>query len=173
MVLMRAISVIAAAMACAACGGGPARAGELPFRGAPATVLVFFSPHCHCFLAHEERLRALYGRYHERGVAFFLVNSEVGTNKEELETVARGLAYASWMDTGAKLADSVGADYATFTVVADAGGRVRYRGGIDSDRDSLHDHATPYVADALDDVLAGRDPRVTEAKALGCTLQKW
>jgi hypothetical protein len=47
------------------------------------------------------------------------------------------------------------------------------RGGIDSDHDNLHDGATPYVAEALDDVLARREPRVTEAKALGCTLQKW
>jgi hypothetical protein len=175
MVLMRGLTVIAAVMACAACSGGPTRTGEVPFHGSSATVLVFFSPHCHCFLAHEERLRELYARYHERGVAFYLVDSEVGASgrKDELETLARGIAYSPWMDAGAKLAEQVGAEYATFTVVADARGRVRYRGGIDSDRDNLHDDATPYVADALDDVLAGREPRLTEAKALGCTLQKW
>ena len=171
--MTRTLSLIAAMLACAACGGGPAREGELPFRGSPATVLVFFSPHCHCFVAHEERLRALYARYHERGVAFYLVDSEVGARKDELEARARGIAYTPWMDAGAKLADEVGAEYATFTVVADARGRVLYRGGIDSDHDNLHDGAISYVADALDDVLAGREPRLTEAKALGCTLQKW
>jgi hypothetical protein len=167
--------LVTAVVACAGCSGGPARTGEVPFRSPSATVLVFFSPHCHCFITHEERLRELYARYHDRGVAFYLVDSEIGASgrKDELETRARAITYSPWMDAGAKLADEVGAEYATFTVVADARGRVRYRGGIDSDRDNLHDGAIPYVADALDDVLAGREPRIMEAKALGCTLQKW
>ena len=77
------------------------------------------------------------------------------------------------IDAGAKIADELGAEYSSFTVVTDARGRVRYRGGIDSDVDALHDDAVPYVASAVEDVLAGREPRFVEEKALGCALRKW
>jgi hypothetical protein len=163
------------AIAGSACAGRNIAATEIPMRGEAATVLVFSSPGCHCMRAHVPRLRALYDRFHDRGVAFFLVDSEVGASKERDETEARGqgLPYPVLIDAGAKIAEEVGADYASFTVVADAKGRVRYRGGIDSDRDVLHDDAVPYVASALEDVLAGREPRFIEEKALGCALRKW
>ena len=48
-------------------------------------------------------------------------------------------------DPGATLAKELGAQYATYSVVLDADGRVRYHGGIDSDKNHLHDDATPYL----------------------------
>jgi len=159
----------------AACTAATPPATTVPFRGAPATVLVFYSPHCHCLAAHEPRLFALYERYHPRGVQFYFVDSEVGATPERdaAEARAYGYPFSIVTDAGAKLADRVDAQYASYTVVADAQGRIRYRGGIDSDAIHLTDDATPYLADALDDLLAGRDPRRPEAKALGCALQKW
>jgi hypothetical protein len=138
-------------------------------------VLVFYTPDCHCLRAHEARLRALYDRFHDRGVSFFLVDSEIGGSQERDETDARsrGLPYTVVIDRGARIADEVGAEYSSFTVIADARGRVLYRGGIDSDRDELHEDAVPYVASALEDVLSGREPRFVEEKALGCALRKW
>lgn len=168
-------SILFAVLFLTACASAPPRATTVPFRGAPATVLVFYSPHCHCLAAHEARLLSLYQRYHTRGVQFFLVDSEVGATPEldETEVRARGYPFPMITDAGAKLANSVGAEYATYTVVADAQGRVRYHGGIDSDGIHLTDDATPYVANALDDLLAGRAPRTPEGKAMGCALQKW
>jgi hypothetical protein len=58
-------------------------------------------------------------------------------------------------------------------VVLDAQGRLRYHGGIDSDRSHLHDDAQPYLGDALVDLLSGRSPRVAEGKTLGCALRTW
>ena len=48
----------------------------LPSR-APWTVLVFFSPTCHCLEQHDARLVALYEAYHARGVQFLMEDSEV------------------------------------------------------------------------------------------------
>lgn len=159
----------------AACAAAPPPATTVPFQGAPATVLVFYSPHCHCLSAHEARLLALYERYHPRGVQFYLVDSEVGATPERdaAEVRAHGYPFSMVTDAGAKLADQVGAKYASYAVVADAQGTIRYRGGIDSDAIHLTRDATPYLANALDDLLAGRDPRTPEAKALGCALQTW
>lgn len=183
------------ALCCASCAttrGGPPLAVEVPSvpvvgprgesldahalaRGAPLTVLIFFSPDCHCLSAHEPRLRALYDAYHSRGVQFFMVDSEVrgSLGRDAAEANRRGYPFPILGDRGAKLADALGAEYATYTVVLDAGARVHYRGGIDSDKSHLHDDATPYLQDALEDLLAAREPRYPEGKTLGCSLQKW
>ena len=144
-------------------------------RVASLTVLVFFSPDCHCLSVHEPRLRALYDAYRPRGVEFFMVDSEVrgSLERDAEEAKRRGYPFPILGNRGARLADALGAEYATFTVVFDSGGRVRYRGGIDTDKSHLHEGATTYLKDALDDLLANREPRLADGKTLGCSLQKW
>jgi hypothetical protein len=144
-------------------------------RSAPLTVLVFFSADCHILALHEPRLRALFDAYHPRGVQFLMIDSEVRASAERdvAEAGRRGYPFPILLDRGAKLADALGAEYATYAVVLDAGARVRYHGGIDTDRAHLRDDATPFLRDAIEDLLANREPRVTESKTLGCALQKW
>ena len=89
------------------------------------------------------------------------------------EAARRGYAFPILIDPKARLADALGAEYATYSVIVDAQGRVRYRGGFDSDKTHMRESAAQYVRDALDDLLAGRPPRVAEAKTLGCALEKW
>jgi hypothetical protein len=182
-----------ALVALVACGGGSTRAASSPalpsltlvdtaggtttlpadLARAKLTVVVFYAEHCPCFEVHQERLRELARTYAERGVRVVFVDSEVSASKERDAKAAseRGLP-AIVLDPGARLADALGADYATYTVVLDGAGRVRFRGGVDSDKERLHDDAQLYVKDALDDLIAGREPRVSEAKVLGCALQK-
>jgi hypothetical protein len=138
------------------------------------TAFVFFSSHCHCLDAHDARLRELDALYAPRGVAFVMVDSEAGGEaaRDAAEARRRGYRFPIVVDRGAVFADAMGAAYATYTVVVDPTGRVRYRGGIDSDRIHLHDDATFYLRDAFDDLLAGNDVRRPEGKALGCALEK-
>lgn len=136
------------------------------------TVLVFYADHCPCFRVHEDRIKELDKTYGPRGVRFLLVDSEVEATLERDTASARERSLPPIaIDPGAKLADALGAQYATYTVVLDEAGHVRYRGGLDSDKNRLTDDAKPYLRDALDDLLAGKTPRVAEGKALGCALQ--
>ncbi|HTR51858.1 MAG TPA: redoxin family protein [Kofleriaceae bacterium] len=139
------------------------------------TVFVFFAKDCPCFGAHEARLRALVDKYGARGVRFVIVDPEVGhTVEDDARAVSsRHLPGPVFLDSGARLASMVGAVYATYSVVVDASGQIRYRGGIDSDKSHLQADTTPYLADALDDLTAGRAPRRAEGKTLGCALQMW
>lgn len=152
-------------------GGTTTLPGDLA--RAKVTVVVFYAEHCPCFSVHEARLRDLARTYADRGVRMIYVDSEVSATRERDARAAaeRGLP-AIVLDPGGKLADALGADYATFTVVFDAEGRARYRGGIDSDKERLHDDTEAYVKNAVEDLLAGREPRTPEGKALGCALQK-
>ncbi len=139
------------------------------------TVVSFFSAHCPCQTAHDARLRELYARYHGAGVAFLAVDSEVtaSATRDAREHDARAYPFPIAEDRGAELARALGASYATYTVVLDAEGRVRYHGGIDSDRTHLRPDARAYLREAVEALLAGREPPVTSSEALGCALQTW
>ena len=184
----RALLILVACAACAEVGIAVPELPALPLASAdakrldaralaadaPFTVFVFFSAHCRCLDAHDARLRALYSAYRARGVQFVMVDSEAGRtvalDREEAER--RGYPFPMVRDPEAKLADALGVEYATHTVLTDVHSRVLYRGGIDSDKVDLHENATALLRDALDDVLTGRPPRVSDGKTLGCALRK-
>jgi hypothetical protein len=174
------IAALAGFLACASCVARESRVtvvdrSLLPGPPAQLTVLVFFSPHCHCLTLHEQRLAALYDRYAPRGVQFLMIDSEVSGSeaRDRDEAQRRGYRFPIVRDPGAKLAGMLGAEYATYSVVLDAEGRVRYHGGIDDDKTHLTERPTPYLQDAIEDVLSGREPRVTEGKTMGCALETW
>jgi peroxiredoxin len=147
-----------------------------PLRDLPAggglTVLTFFSAHCPCQRIHDPRLVALANTYQSRGVRFLSVDSEYGSSLEadKHEAKQRGYPFPVLRDEGGRLAKLLDVHYATGSVVLDAQGRVRYRGGIDTDRRSLHDDAPQYLRAALDALLSGHAPQPAEPKVLGCYL---
>jgi len=140
---------------------------------APWTVLVFFSADCPCFQAHEQRIAALARDYEPRGVRVLLVDSELEASvaRGARQSRERALEVPLVIDSDAVLADALLAEFATYSVVIDREGVIRYRGGIDSDKSFLRADATHYLRDALDDLLAGKAPRRDETEALGCVLQ--
>ncbi len=136
------------------------------------TVLVFYADRCPCFRVHEGRIRDLYRAYAPRGVDVILVDSEVDATMERATAAVRERKLPRMvLDPGGRLAEALGAEYATYSVVLDESGRVRYRGGIDSDKNRLTDTPKEHLREALDDLLAGREPRRTESKTLGCALR--
>jgi peroxiredoxin len=141
---------------------------------ARATVLTFFSAHCPCQRAHDDRLRELYERYAPAGVAFLAIDSEADSSLavDTGEARQRHFPFPIVSDKSGLFADAFDAEYATFSVVIDPSGRVLYRGGLDSDKNHLHADATPYLKNALDQWLSGRAPDPSEAKALGCSLRR-
>lgn len=106
---------------------------------------------------------------------FIAVDSEVGGTPEiaAAEGRKRQYPFPIVVDPGAHLAEQLGAEYATYTVVMNRAGQVLYRGGIDSDKQKLHDDATMYLRDALTDLTSGKVLRRSEGTALGCVLRKW
>jgi peroxiredoxin len=184
MVLTRPLVFAVALAACAP--AVPARAPSLSLAGTDdashavwdargPTVLVFYAGHCPSMRAHDARLAALAQEYRPRGVRFFLVDSEVhaSVGRDAAQARERGYAFPVLIDHGARLARALGAEYATYTVVLDAHGRVLYHGGIDSDRAHLTAHPTEYLREALEDVTARKPVRRPEADVLGCALETW
>jgi len=155
-------------------GDGSTRTFDDLVRHESVTAFVFVSADCPCLHAHLDRLRAIARDYSVKGVQLVAVDSEVGAEQRwAAEVKDLGLPFPLFIAKRGRLADALGAEYATYSVVVDGEGRVVYRGGIDTDKRLLHESATSYLRDALDDVLAKRSPRRSEGKTLGCTLRTW
>ena len=156
-------------------GEGVARDVGAIGQGAKALVVTFFSRSCPCQAAHDDRLRALAAAYAPRGVRFVSIDAEVdatAAREQRRGAPARLPVSDPRTDSQGTLADRLGADVATYSVVFDASGRARYRGGIDSDWTHPTASAEPWLRDAIEAVLRDEAPREPEKKALGCALRR-
>ncbi len=137
------------------------------------TVFVFFSAHCQCLSAHDERLMELARDYQTQGVQFFLVDSEAGDalERDRSEAQRRQYPFPILADPGGRLAQAFGVRFATTTLVVDPMGNVRYHGGIDSEKRTPDPAGRFYLKEALAALLAGKTPEFTETKSLGCYLR--
>ncbi|HYE99266.1 MAG TPA: redoxin domain-containing protein, partial [Planctomycetota bacterium] len=136
-----------------------------------AVVLLFTGIECPRGRAAEPRLADLAKAYAEKGVAFLAINAN--RNESDAE-VAEHLKKIAWpipvlRDPGGKTAAAYGVDVQPCAVLI-SGGRVRYRGLID-DHKIEEFVRTRYLRDALDAVLAGKEPAVKETPAVGCAVK--
>ena len=135
--------------------------------GAKATVLVFWSIECPCVEMIEPRLRELLVVYEKQGVEFVGVDGyPADTPKGVLAKMGTSYtAYRMLLDPKQVLTRKVGVRTAAEIVVLDASSRIRYRGNMDDD---LMEPKVLHLKDALDAILAGTEPKVTETEPYGC-----
>lgn len=165
--------------------GDPAPSFELPgvdgrshaseeFAGRPLAV-VFSCCHCPYVVAWDDRLNAV-ARDYAGQAGLVAVNANAGYLGDSFEETAdrareQGFVYPFLYDETQEVAEAYGAARTPEVFLFDAEHRLAYHGTPDSDhRDP--DGAEPYLRDALDAVLAGREPDVQEVPPVGCTI-KW
>ena len=137
------------------------------------TVFIFDSDGCPTMAAHDERISSWAKRFLDRGVRFYRIESErlergVVASKQSRPSHELLTYYA---DHSAQLAQLLGIEFATHSVVFDANGEIVYSGALDSDRVVLHADARMYLEETLEDLLANRKPRYGSPEPLGCVLQ--
>lgn len=145
---------------------------------APARVIIFTCNHCPYALAWHERLMAVGRDYAERGVRFFAINPNYATRYptdsfEAMQARVRGEAWPMpyLRDESQEVARAFGAKTTPDVFVLDADHRLRYRGAPDADYSDPAQNAA-WLREALDDVLAGREPRRAQTQPVGCSV-KW
>lgn len=146
---------------------------------APATVIVFTCNHCPYALAWHERLIAVARDYAARGVRVLAINPNDAERypRDSPEAMrARvqrgefgGVPYLR--DASQEVARSYDAKTTPDVFLLDAEGLLRYRGAPDGDYEDPAQNAL-FLRDALDAVLAGRDPEPAETPPVGCSV-KW
>ena len=142
-------------------------------KGKKAVVLVFAGIECPRSTSAEARLGDLSKKYESEGVAFYVINSNWSETVEAIaERVKKvGFPLPVLKDPDNKVADLFKVDVQPTAVLLDGELRVRYRGLIDDHKtEELVKHA--YLRDALEAVLAGKNPDPAETRSIGCAIQK-
>jgi peroxiredoxin len=146
--------------------------------GAPATVVVFTCNHCPYALAWHDRILAAARDYGDRGVRFLAVNPNDSERypADSYEAMQRRVREEDWPlpylhDESQEVARAYGAKTTPDVFVLDSERRLRYRGAPDADHSDPAENAA-WLREALDDLLAGQEPRRAETKPVGCSV-KW
>lgn len=159
------------------------------FKDAKVLVMVFTCTHCPTAQLYEERMKALVTDYGTQGVAVVAVScsSQAGLRLDELSWTDlddsfpamklraqdRGFNFPYLYDGDAPQAVSAayGPVATPHVFVFDAARRLRYLGRIDDDERGRN-IKVHYVRDAVEALLAGREPPVTQTRPIGCST-KW
>ena len=158
------------------------------FAQAEIVVIVFTCNHCPTAQAYEQRIKGLATDYRSKGVALLAINAnhaeavrldemaytDLGDTFAEMKVRAahRGFNYP-YVDDGPTQAvvEKFGAVATPHIFIFDRTRQLRFQGRIDdSERADLATHHD--TRDAIEALLAGRDPVVTQTKVFGCSL-KW
>lgn len=139
------------------------------------TVIAFLGTECPLARLYGPRLRELAARFDDEGIAFIGVNSNVQDSLTEVLAYANRarIKFPMLLDTEHRLADLLEATRTPEVMVLDAEQNIRYRGRIDNQYAISVKRSNPTVEDlanALTDLLNGREPRVTRTEAIGCVI---
>ena len=141
---------------------------------AKAVVVVFTCNHCPVAKAYEDRLLALHAKYRDKGVALVAISvSQLetdGLTEMKRRATAKKYGFSYLHDSTQKIGQAFGATSTPQVFLLDGARKVAYMGKID---DSLHIEKVtePFLADAIDAVLIGKQPEVTETKPTGCPIE--
>ncbi len=158
------------------------------FAAAKLLVVVFTCNHCPTAQAYEERIKQIQSDYRAKGVQVVAINpnsapavrfdemgyTDLGDTFEEMKQRAEHKQFNfPYLDDGDDqvVVALFGAVATPHVYIFDQARKLRFQGRIDSSEreDLAKNHET---RDALDALLAGREPAVTTTKVFGCSI-KW
>ena len=147
------------------------------YAGAPALALVQSCNHCPYVQAWEGRMKAIQRDYADRGFRLVAIGSndverypEDSFDEMRARAEREGFNFDYLYDEDQSVARALGAERTPEVFLFDADRRLAYHGAID---DSREDNAVTrhYLRDALDALLAGRDPEPADTPAVGCSVK--
>jgi mono/diheme cytochrome c family protein len=147
------------------------------FKDRPAIVVAFLGTDCPVSNLYVPRLLELEKKYRDKKVLFLAVYPNEADDLDQIagHSSDRDLPCPVLKDTEHRLADLVGAKRLGTVAVVDADGLLRYRGRID-DRYGVNARQPKAtrddLAEALDEVLAGKKVAVAETEVDGCLLDR-
>ena len=156
------------------------RGGRRPLDGFTknqAVVLVFLGAECPVSNLYLPGLIELEKQYRPKGVQFLAVypNEPDDAGKVAGHAYDRDVPFLVLKDYGQKLADAVGVTRVPTVAVLDGELTLRYRGRVDDQYGVAARRPKPTrddLAEALDEVLAGKPVTAPETEADGCLLAR-
>ena len=149
------------------------------FKTGKLLVVVFSCNHCPYVIGCEDRLNRFFADYAPRGIAMAAINSNEteghpGDSFEHMVERARDkkFQFAYLRDETQRTAIDYGALRTPHFYVFDADRKLRYTGRMDDNPRNPGKETTLELRDAVDALLAGRQPAVPVTNPLGCNV-KW
>jgi peroxiredoxin len=133
---------------------------------------------CNVVAANLAKLQDLRTTYESKGVRFFLIDSNDGETRENLQQYAAKfkITVPILMDSAQLVAEQLGIDRTGVALLIDPRTRrVVFRGPVDDQTDFEVQKPTAqhrYLADAIESLLAGRPIAPVAARSPGCLISK-
>ena len=145
------------------------------YKRAKIVVVVFTCNHCPVAVAYEDRLIQLQKDYRKHGVRFVAVNVNNNPPIDRLEGMKvraeeKRFNFPYLYDSSQKIGHDYGATVTPHVFALDKDRKIAYMGAIDDSKDEkkVTEHC---LRDALDALLAGKEPPKPVTKQFGCTVK--
>lgn len=142
-------------------------------------AVIFSCNHCPYVRAWEDRMVAIQRDYGDRGAQLLVINSnddvkypEDGFEKMKERAAEKRFNFPYLRDETQEVATAYGAQRTPEVFLFDREGVLRYHGAIDDNYQDPAAVTRHYLREALDAVLEGRDPPVSDTPPVGCSV-KW
>jgi len=137
-------------------------------------VLVFLANHCPVVTAYEDRIIDFANAYKDKGVKIIgvsvndLDSDRLPAIKERVQE--KGYPFVYGYDESQKIGREYGATNTPQFFVLDEDRVIRYMGAMDDSQTESHVTKT-YLKDAVDALLRGDSPEVSETRPVGCGVK--
>jgi hypothetical protein len=146
--------------------------------GPRGLAVIFWSPACPWVQRSDSRVVQLANRFQGSGINFALLNSNdpqqaanEGIVQMRQQADNANYTFPYLVDAGAQVARAFGATRTPEIFLFNAQGSLVYRGAIDDSPSDVALVENNFFQDALEAVVAGRQPATTTSRAFGCTIR--
>jgi len=144
------------------------------YKDSKAIVIMFIATECPVSNAYNKRMAKIYNQYKEKKVAFVGINSNKQESVSDIKSHSEknGLKFTILKDDKNKIADMFAASFTPEIYVLNSSTYdILYHGRIDDSRDESNVESND-LANALDELLAGKKITIAKTKAFGCTIKR-
>lgn len=153
------------------------------YENAKGYIVVFTCNTCPYAKAYESRIIELDKNYASKGFPVIAINpndvsQQPGDSMNEMKKRAnsKGYTFPYLRDDSQEVARAFGATKTPHVYVLNKEASEKYKvefiGAIDDSPNDPSDVSETYVEDAINSILSGKKPAITEKRAIGCTI-KW
>lgn len=153
------------------------------YSSAKGFIIIFTCNTCPYAKAYESRIIDLDKKYADKGFPVIAINpndvsQQPGDSMDEMKKRAgnKGYTFPYLRDDSQEVTKAFGATKTPHVYVLNKESSGKYKvefiGAIDNSPNDPSDVSETYVEDAINAILSGSTPAVTEKRAIGCTI-KW
>jgi peroxiredoxin len=146
-------------------------------QGEKGTLVIFTCNHCPFVKAWQDRMVEIGNTCTSKGIGVIFINSNdpaiKGDTFEGMQKLAKakGYTFPYVVDATSEVAKHFGAKKTPDVFLFNANGNLIYRGAVDDNSRKPDQVTKPYLKDALEAVINGKEVSTKETKSVGCSIK--